>query len=224
LQAFVEAGGVLVTLANATALAAETGITRVLEPHSANGLFHPGSVVRAKARRPNHPILYGFPEQLHLFRGNSSLYRTAKRDRGTIVLQYGTKPLEDEEEEDDGPMLGIPAPSPDSTEAADTAAAPTQARDTSAAAVQDTTAARDAEDAQESEEPEDSEEDREDSGYVLSGMVRNEDQIVGHGAIFDVPVGRGRVVAFTFNPLHRFLNHHEFPLVWNTLLNWNDLE
>lgn len=58
--------------------------------------------------------------------------------------------------------------------------------------------------------------------YVVSGMVRNDKEIVGQGAIFDVPVGRGRVIAFTFDPLHRFLNHHEFPLVWNALANWND--
>ncbi|HXI33173.1 MAG TPA: hypothetical protein VNH63_03760, partial [Gemmatimonadales bacterium] len=61
-----------------------------------------------------------------------------------------------------------------------------------------------------------------DSSYVVSGMVRGESEIVGQGAIFDVPVGTGRVVAFSFDPLHRFLNHHEFPLVWNVLLNWND--
>jgi hypothetical protein len=29
------------------------------------------------------------------------------------------------------------------------------------------------------------------------------------------------VVAFTFDAMHRFLNHHEFPLVWNALLNWD---
>jgi hypothetical protein len=62
-----------------------------------------------------------------------------------------------------------------------------------------------------------------DNAYVLSGMVRNENQIVGHGAIFSLAVGQGRVVTFSFNPLHRFLNHHEFPLVWNALMNWNDL-
>jgi len=61
-----------------------------------------------------------------------------------------------------------------------------------------------------------------DSGYVVSGLVRGENEIVGQGAIFDLPLGAGRVVAFTFDPLHRFLNHHEFPLVWNALLNWND--
>jgi hypothetical protein len=61
-----------------------------------------------------------------------------------------------------------------------------------------------------------------DSAYVLSGMVRGQDEIIGQGAIFDIPVRRGRIIAFPFNPLHRFLNHHEFPLVWNAIMHWND--
>ena len=59
--------------------------------------------------------------------------------------------------------------------------------------------------------------------YVLSGMVRNEQTIIGHGTIFNVPVGSGRVIAFTFDPLHRYLNHHDAPLVWNALINWDHL-
>jgi hypothetical protein len=57
--------------------------------------------------------------------------------------------------------------------------------------------------------------------YVVSGMVRGQEEIVGQGAIFDVPVRHGHVVAFTFDPLHRYLNHHEFPMVWNAIINWN---
>jgi len=57
--------------------------------------------------------------------------------------------------------------------------------------------------------------------YVVSGMVRGENEIIGQGAVFDVPVRKGRVIAFTFDPLHRFLNHHDFPMVWNAILNWN---
>ncbi|MBR2649249.1 MAG: hypothetical protein IKD55_10445 [Sediminibacterium sp.] len=60
--------------------------------------------------------------------------------------------------------------------------------------------------------------------YVLSGMVRNEQNIIGHGAIFNVPVGLGRVIAFTFDPLHRYLNLHDAPLVWNVLINWDSLK
>jgi hypothetical protein len=194
LQRFVEDGGMLIASEGATALAAESGIARPMSSKSTGNLFHPGSIVRAKARRPDHPILYGYPETFQIFRGNGPLYQVARRDRSMMVLQFGTKKLPDEEEKFEGPMLGIPdfGAKPDSAKA-------------------DTTAAKPAAPAA-------------DNAYVMSGMVRNESQIVGQAAILDVPVGTGRVVAFMFNPLHRFLNHHEFPLVWNALANWNDFK
>ncbi len=65
------------------------------------------------------------------------------------------------------------------------------------------------------------EEPKKEPPYVLSGMVRNEQTIIGHGAIFNVPVGSGTLIAFTFDPLHRYLNLHDAPLVWNILINWN---
>jgi hypothetical protein len=63
-----------------------------------------------------------------------------------------------------------------------------------------------------------------DGEYVLSGMVRNSDRIEGEGAIFDLPAGRanaGRVVVFTFNPMHRYLNHHDAPMLLNAIIYWN---
>jgi hypothetical protein len=142
-------------------------------------------VVRVKARNPNHPILYGYPDVTHVFRGNGPLYGVDRRDRSMIVLQYGAE-LPADERADARPAGGFGLEAP-AAAPADTAPAPRAGT------------------------------------YVLSGMVRGQDQIVGQGAVFDVPVGRGHVVAFTFNPLHRFLNHHEFAMVWNALLHWNDL-
>jgi hypothetical protein len=69
----------------------------------------------------------------------------------------------------------------------------------------------------------DKKDEKKDPPYVLSGMVRNEQTIIGHGGIFNVPRGSGRIIAFTFDPLHRYLNHHDAPLVWNVLINWNHL-
>ena len=66
-------------------------------------------------------------------------------------------------------------------------------------------------------------EPKKETPYVVSGMVRNEQTIIGHGAIFNVPVGAGRLIAFTFDPLHRYLNLHDAPLVWNALINWDHL-
>ena len=203
LQQFVESGGLLITLSNPTRLVAEGGISRQLSSMQTGGLFHPGSVVRAKARRPDHPVLYGYPETFHIFRGNHPLFAVNRRDRDAIVLQYGTRPPSDETNELIGEMMGMPETRP-SARATDSAA---PAREAGREADGETAEARSGSG---------------DGAYVLSGMARNENVIVGQGAIFDLAVGDGRVVAFSFNPLHRFLNHNEFPLVWNALMTWND--
>jgi hypothetical protein len=184
LRKFVQSGGMLITLDNSTRFVVETGIARALGSYNASGLFHPGSVVKVKSRNTNSPVLYGYPETFHVFRGNGPLFQVEKYDRGMMLLQYGNKPLKDEVEYK-GLIMGMPEYRQDSTGPKD--------------------------------------EKKTDAPYVLSGMVRNEQTIVGHGAIFNVPVGAGRVIAFTFDPLHRFLNHHDAPLLWNTLINWDHL-
>jgi hypothetical protein len=62
--------------------------------------------------------------------------------------------------------------------------------------------------------------DPEDRGsLVVSGGARNEKLLQGRPAILDVPVGRGRVIVFNFNPLHRDLNYSDHRLLWNAILN-----
>ena len=62
------------------------------------------------------------------------------------------------------------------------------------------------------------------SPFLVSGGARGESGLVGRPAIFDVPTGKGRIVAFNFNPLHRDLNHGDHRLVWNAVLNWRRAE
>ena len=63
----------------------------------------------------------------------------------------------------------------------------------------------------------------EEPALVVSGGVKGGDDLVGKPAILDAPVGKGRVVAFDFDPIHRYMTRSDFRLVWNALLNWNDL-
>ena len=185
LKKFVEEGGLLITLDNSTAIIAETGITTELFEVNQGNLFHPGSIVQVKTRDKNSPVLYGFPEFFSIYRGNAPLLGTDKYHKNMMLLQYGTKPLK-EEEDYKGPVMGM-SDKPKSKEDKNG----TEAKDLP---------------------------------YVLSGMVRNEQQIIGHGSIFNVPVGKGRILGFTFDPLHRYLNHHDAPMVWNALIHWNRLE
>jgi hypothetical protein len=62
--------------------------------------------------------------------------------------------------------------------------------------------------------------DREGAPLVVSGQAWGEERLVGRPAILDLPVSRGHVVAFNFNPLHRDLNRGDHRLVWNAILNW----
>ncbi len=43
--------------------------------------------------------------------------------------------------------------------------------------------------------------------------VHSEQTIIGHGGIFNMPVDKGRVTSFTFDPLHHYLNHRDAPMV-----------
>jgi hypothetical protein len=61
---------------------------------------------------------------------------------------------------------------------------------------------------------------------VLSGLMKGADEIRQRPFAVDVPggyTGKGRVVLFANNPIYRWQNHGEFNMVFNALLNWNDL-
>jgi hypothetical protein len=58
---------------------------------------------------------------------------------------------------------------------------------------------------------------------VLSGLMRGADQIRNRPAIVDAPVGKGRVLLYSINPIYRWQNFGEHNLVFNALMFYNDL-
>jgi len=56
--------------------------------------------------------------------------------------------------------------------------------------------------------------------FVVSGQAWGEQNLIGRPAILDMPVGKGHVVAFNFNPMHRDMNRGDQRLLWNAILNW----
>jgi hypothetical protein len=61
---------------------------------------------------------------------------------------------------------------------------------------------------------------------VLSGLMRGADEIANRPFAVEVPggyTGKGRLVLFSNNPIYRWQNHAEFNLVFNSILNWNDM-
>ena len=168
-EEFVRKGGVLVTLGGASTLAVDGGLAPGLRRAKTKDAYCPGSELRARFRRPDHPIAYGYKETTSAFREERPVYAVRRADEGRIVLQWGARIPKDDEEPGD------------------------EAKD-------------------EKKEP-----------LVVSGGVKGAAEIEGKPAILDVPVGKGRVVVFDFDPLHRYETVSDFRLVWNAILNWNDL-
>ncbi|MDH5306279.1 MAG: M14 family zinc carboxypeptidase [Myxococcales bacterium] len=193
LKEFVERGGVLVTLGGASGVAFEAGFARGVRRASTEELHTPGVEIRARFRRPDHPVAYGYPEVTSVFRQDLTLYETREADLGWVVLQWGLEPLryDDEKSLDDGPWGAVDARAPGTP---DTAAAAASAAEGEAG-----------------------------PPLVLSGGMQGESELEGRPAILDIPIGRGHIVAFGFDPIHRSLARSDFRLVWNALLNWNDL-
>jgi hypothetical protein len=172
LDDFVRRGGVLVTLGGASAVPLDGGIARNVRLVNVKGLVNPGSELRVRFRRPDHPLAYGYPETTSVFREGSSAHVVRPVDEGRVVLQWGTRTSK--KEDGDAPAA-------------------------------------------------EGEADRKEPALVVSGGIKGGDELVGKPAVLDLPVGQGRVVAFEFDPIHRYQTESDFRLVWNAILNWNDL-
>ena len=57
---------------------------------------------------------------------------------------------------------------------------------------------------------------------VLSGLMRDANEISNRPAIVDTPAGKGRVIMFAGNPCYRWQNHGEFAMLFNSVMHWND--
>ncbi len=186
LQAFVEDGGLLITIAGASRLVADGGITREVRSIPAGGT--PGSHVTTKVLRPEHPVTWGYDETCWVFHGNDPGFEVPERRQGMVVMQYGTKTMAEAEREADRKadiQTDMPATDDESGN-------------------KDTTG--------QSKPP----------PLCLSGRVKDPSALERKPAILDVPVGKGRVLVYTWNPWHRYQNLHDFPFVTNALLFHND--
>jgi hypothetical protein len=197
LHEFVKRGGLLITLGGASDVIFEAGFARGVRAASTTDLHTPGVEIRARFIDPTHPIAYGYPEVTSVFRQDHTLHQTREADRHWTLMQWGTEPrtYHAENADRDGPW-GV----------GDEMALADEAAGRSSIAESDTEPASDEYD-----------------GLVVSGGMTGESELEGGAAILDIPVGRGRIVAFGFDPIHRTLPRSDFRLVWNVLLNWNDL-
>lgn len=185
LQQFINEGGLMITLGNATILALEGGLVRNVRRAEDQRIQTHGVELKVRFTSPGHPISYGYPSVTSAFRSNYPVYDLPRRwlemayctscldgpvDRRGVVLQWGTRLLNGE-----NGSKGNDSP------------------------------------------------DQKAESIVVSGGVRGAEKLEGRPAILDLPSGKGRVIAFNFNPMHRDLNHSDYRFLWNAMLNWKKI-
>ncbi len=87
-EKFVQAGGLLVTLGQASFFPAEFGLTRSVDASRTSPQFYaPGPIVEAEILQPTHPIFYGYGNKTISVRyANGPLLSVPERDREQQVL------------------------------------------------------------------------------------------------------------------------------------------
>ena len=203
LREFVERGGVLVTLGGSSTVPLDGGFVRDVRRGRASKLSTPGTEITARFVNPEHPLAYGYPEITSVFRGGDTLYDVAEGDQHLVVMRWGTEPphYDDPRSEEDGPWRSIDAEDDGIDDEKDD----------------------DGDDDEAKGDDDSSDGEKEKHPLVVSGGMTGESELQGKPAIFDIPVGKGRVIAFTFDPIHRLMSRSDFRIAWNALLNWNDL-
>jgi hypothetical protein len=90
LRKFVEQGGLLITLGEASAFPAEFGITRTIDAGRPSTQFYaPGPIVQATILQPTNPIFYGYTEKTIPVRYANGPFLTVPRvDRKQVLMQF----------------------------------------------------------------------------------------------------------------------------------------
>jgi hypothetical protein len=193
IQRFVESGGVLLGLGSGGILASDGGITRKVSTARPGG--SPGSHVTTKVTRSGHPLAFGYPEIDWVFRGNLPVYSVREFDRGHVVAQFGTKTFDESERERDK-KADVPV-DPEPKKIAPKSDAKPEADPKPGGATK--------------------------VPFVRSGLVKKVDALQRKPAVLDIPVGKGRVILYGWNPMHRHQNHHDFAWITNALLFFDDM-
>jgi len=218
LQEFVRKGGVLITAMDTADFAVTTGFTSGLSIALRQRMRIIGSVVRSKMVDNTSPIAYGYTDNLAIWCENGPIFTMSNTVGGGGGRRLGgddaTRPTgrgtaDDPDVPQGRPGVDIPEePRVDTWQA--TPITDEQLRNPinvipPAARPRVILRYADSKD------------------LLVSGLVENGNEIAQHPAVVDVPLDKGHVIAFSNNPIWRGETRGSYFLVFNTLLNFDQL-
>ena len=216
LQKFIEGGGLFVTVGGNASLAIDFGITSGVAIQDARQLQARGSVYNAVFADRKSPISYGYDEKLAVYFNQSPLFQVATGFGGGggeggpggagAGRPSGRGSADDPDivqgRKYDEPVKVTPPPDGITDEQRQALGA-----NLPPASLRPRIVLKFA--------PE--------KELLVSGMLAGGSELAGKPAVVDVPVGNGHVVMFASNPMWRHQTHGSFSLLFNAILNYDNL-
>lgn len=215
LQKFVHDGGVFITVDDTTDLPVSTGLTPGVSVNRAQRLKAIGDVLRIKTVDAASPIAYGYGDSIAMYCMNGPIFnvsntaggRGGRGRQGPRATGRGTP------DDPDIPQGRPPAELPELPKAEVWEAMPL------------------------------TDEQRRNNAYIIppamrprvvlryadsrdlfvSGLLDGGDEIAQHPAVIDAPFGNGHIILFSTNPFWRGQTKGSYFLVFNTILNFDNL-
>jgi hypothetical protein len=215
LQAFVNAGGVFLTVDDTANFAVSYGFTPGVSIARPNRLRAVGDILRMRTVDAASPIAYGYSDSLAMYCANGPIFNlsnVADRSGGrrrSSQRATGRGTPDDPDVVQGRPPAEVPqTPHSEVWEAApltneqlrnEVALIPPSQRPRVVLRYADM------------------------KDLFVSGLLDGGDEIAEHAAVIDVPSGRGHVIVFSTNPVWRGQTKGSYFLVFNAILNWDNL-
>jgi hypothetical protein len=220
LQDFVRKGGLLVTVMDTADLAVSSGFTPGLTVAQRQRLRIVGSVVRSKTVDSSSPIAYGYTDNLAIWCDNGPIFNLsnitgARGGRRLGPDDGGNRPTGRGTQDDpDVPQgrLGVEVPREPRTETWQAVPVTEEQLRNGINVIPPSARPRVILRYADNRE------------LLVSGLVENGSEIAQHAAVVDVPLDKGHVVAFSNNPIWRGETQGSYFLVFNALLNFDNLD
>jgi hypothetical protein len=220
LHDFVRKGGLLMTSMDTAEFAATTGMTPGLSVAARQRLRIVGSVVRSKMVDSTSPIAYGYTDNLAIWCENGPIFNVSNLATGGGGRRLGP---------DDGgnrPTGRGTADDPDSPQGRVGVDVPKDPKVDAwqAMPITDEQMRNPINIIPPGQRPRVILRYADTRELLVSGLVENGGEIAQHAAVVDVPVDKGHVVAFSNNPIWRGETQGSYFLVFNALLNFDQLD
>jgi hypothetical protein len=224
LRRFVEGGGVLVAAASSALLPVRTGMVEAVDVTEARGLQARGSVLRASIVDRGSPIAYGYGETLAVYFNQAPVLEAGP----AVALGGAQRFAEIFGPPTQGRVSGRGGPKDPDIPQGRPYVAPAEPPKGPPASIADIP--EEILDFVRNQLPPEDRLPRIVARFAkkddlwVSGMLDKGEELADKPAVIDCPVGKGHVVLFANNPMWRWQTHGSHALVFNTVLNWDNLD